>query len=185
MHYEESLDNVGLFEYQREVKHPKKDYIISRQPQAPGCYVQCCMRILPPHCTAPPSPWQSPALRPPASDEKMRKSIKSPLATVCRAECIQIFTGRRVGNTSRKKPFWMTSILYTRKNTNILFRHLQRHFIEERVCESTFHESMYRCPWMTRNDQAPCLRCLPPDKCADLSLRCLSMIFCNQSFKVI
>ena len=105
MYYEESLDNVGLFNHQREVKHPNKDYIISRQPQAPGCYVQCCMRILPPHCTAPPSPWQSPALRPPASDEKMRKSIKSPLATVCRAECIQIFTGRRVGNTSRKKTF--------------------------------------------------------------------------------
>ena len=63
--------------------------------------------------------------------------------------------------------------------------HIQTLFIEDRVCESTFHESMYRCPRITRHDQAPCLRCLPPDKCADWSLHCLSMIFCNQSFKVI
>ena len=33
MYYEESLDNVGLFNHQREVKHPNKDYIISRQPK--------------------------------------------------------------------------------------------------------------------------------------------------------
>ena len=144
------------------------------------------MRILPPHCTAPPSPWQSPALRPPASDEKMRKSIKSPLATVCRAECIQIFTGRRVGNTSRKKTF-LNDInpVHKEKHQYIIQTSSKTLFIEDRVCESTFHESMYRCLRMTRHDQAPCLRCLPPDKCADWSLRCLSMIFCNQSFKVI
>ena len=127
---------------------------------APGCYVQCCTRILPPHCTAPPSPWQSPALRPPASDEKMRKSIKSPLATVCRAECIQIFTGQRVGNTSRKKTF-LNDInpVHKEKHQHIIPTSSKTLFIEDRVCESTFHESLHhvsmcRCSRMTRHDQA-------------------------------
>ena len=90
----------------------------------------------------------------------MRKSIKSPLATVCRAECIQIFTGQRVGNTSRKKTF-LNDInpVHKEKHQHIIPTSSKTLFIEDRVCESTFRESMHhvsmcRCSRMTRHDQA-------------------------------